>query len=92
MKESRLIYKEFVSANIIGVTLEHNGNQGGDSGHGGFVRIVIKNLASTDMQVNTVQCEEGEQVELKFMGDCERETLTEALKMIVEELEAHPYI
>ena len=89
---SRKIYEEFVSANIIGVTLEHNGFQGGDSGHGGFVRIVIKNLACTAMEVNNIPCEEGEQVELKFMGDCERETLIDALKMIVKDLEAHPYI
>ena len=81
---SRRIYQEFTSANIIGVTLEHNGLQGGDAGHGGFVRFTIEDLASTSMEVNG---EESEKFELLFRGDTERDTFLSALKMVVKELE-----
>ena len=84
---TRKVYQEFISANIIGVTLEHNGYQGGDAGHGGFVRIKIENIASTSMEVNR---QESENVELIFRGDTERDTLISALKMIVKELEDNP--
>ena len=86
---SKKIYQEFISANIIGVTLEHNGIQGGDSGHGGFVRIKIKNLASTDMSINGEQVEE---FELLIQGDCERETFTKAFFMIAQELEQNKIV
>ena len=85
---SRNIYQEFTSANIIGVTLEHNGFQGGDAGHGGYVKIIIENLASTCMELNGQECEK---IELVFRGDTERETLLSALNMIVKELEANTY-
>ena len=81
---SKKIYQEFTSANIIGVTLEHNGFRGGDAGHGGFVKIVIEDLASTSMEVNGNECKN---LELVIRGDSERETFLSALKMIVKELE-----
>jgi hypothetical protein len=81
---SRKIYQEFTSANIIGVTLEHNGLQGGDAGHGGFVRLVIEDLSCTSMEVNG---EESQKFELVFKGDTERDTFLSALKMVVKELE-----
>jgi hypothetical protein len=84
---SKKIYQEFTSANIIGVTLEHNGFQGGDAGHGGFVKLVIKDLASTCMEVNGQECEK---FELVFRGDTERHTFLSALKMVVKELEDNP--
>lgn len=80
----REIYKEFASANTIGVRLQHNGFKGGDAGHGGFVRITIKDIASTVMFVNG---QESNEFQLEFCGDAERETLLSALKMIVKELE-----
>lgn len=86
---SKKLYQEFVSANILGVTVEHNGYQGGDAGHGGFVRIVFKDLASTCMQLNGIDCEE---FELVFKGDTERKTLLAGLKMIVKELEDNPTV
>jgi hypothetical protein len=86
---SRKIYQEFTSHNIIGVTLEHNGFGGGDAGHGGFVKLKIKNLASTDMTLNGIDCDE---FELMFRGDSERETFLSALKMIVKELEENESI
>jgi hypothetical protein len=89
MSESKKIYREFESANILGVTLEHNGYQGGDVGHGGFVKIIFKDLGSTYMELNGEDCKK---IELLFGGDSERNTLLEALKMIVKELETHETI
>lgn len=86
---SKKIYQEFASANIIGVTLEHNGFQGGDAGYGGFVKLIIEDLASTSMEVNGIECGK---FELLFKGDTERETLLSALKMIVKELEDNPLV
>lgn len=85
----RKISKEFTSCNILGLELEHNGMQGGDAGHGGYVKIQIKDLASTSMFLNG---EEVEKFEIVFRGDTERDTLVDALKEIVTELEAHKYI
>lgn len=81
---SRKIYQEFSSANIIGVTLEHNGYKGGDAGHGGFVKIGIENLGNTCMEVNG---KESNKIEICFRGDTERDTLLSALQMIIKELE-----
>jgi hypothetical protein len=86
---SRKIYQEFTSHNIMGVTLEHNGLNGGNASRGGFVKLKIKNLASTDMALNRIDCEE---FELIFRGDSERETFLSALKMIVKELEEYTNI
>jgi hypothetical protein len=80
----RKIYKEFVDANIIGVTLEHNGFKGGDAGHGGFVKITIEDMSSTAMSVNGEECKK---YELLIQGDAERDTFLDAFKMIVKELE-----
>ena len=81
---SKKIFQEFTSANILGVALEHNGLQGGNHSHGGFVKIIIENLANTNMALNGEDCE---WFELTFRGDSERNTLLSALKMIVKELE-----
>lgn len=80
----RKIYKEINSINRIGVTLEYNGIQGGDAGHGGFVKINFENIFATCMELNGEDCEK---FELLFKGDSERETLLDALKTIVNELE-----
>ena len=85
----RKIYEEFVSANTIGVTVEHNGLQGGDADHGGFVKIIIKDLDCTSMFLNGKQCEN---FEVTFKGTTERQTLLSALKMIVNELEDNAFI
>lgn len=86
---SRKIYQQFNSANVIGVTLEHNGFQGGNATHGGFVKLSIENLSSTYMTLNGNDCNE---FELIFKGDSERETFLSALKMVVKELEENPTI
>lgn len=85
----RKIYQEFTSVNSIGVTLEHNGLQGGDAGHGGFVKLIIQDLGDTSMEVNGLECGK---FELLFRGDTERETLVSALKMVVKELEDNPSV
>ena len=76
----RKIYKEFTNHNIIGVAVEHNGEQYKDS----FVRIRIKNHGCTMMEVNGA---ESEYFELHLKGGAERETFLDAFKMIVKELE-----
>jgi hypothetical protein len=86
---SKTIYQEFVSANIIGVTLDHNGLQGGDAGHGGYVTIGIRNMGSTSMEINGKPTDE---FCLTIRGDAERETFLAAFKMIVKELENNPTI
>jgi hypothetical protein len=78
-----LVEKEFTSANIIKVTLSHNGYGGGDAGHGGYVNIKITNLSGTDMSVNGEQCSA---FELHIRGDAERDTFMKAFKMIAKEL------
>jgi hypothetical protein len=82
----RKIYHEFTSANILGVSVEHNGYKGGDAGHGGYVKIKFKDLASTAMELNG---EDVEEFEIVFRGDTERATLTDALEMIVKELKEY---
>ncbi|MDD1442768.1 hypothetical protein MEO93_20880 [Dolichospermum sp. ST_sed3] len=79
----RKFYKEIVSANIISVTLEHNGYQNGDASHGGFVKIIIENMVSTCMSVNG---EKTDKFELLIRGDSERSTFAEAFNFIANEL------
>ncbi len=86
---SRKIYQEFTSANILGVTVEHNGFQNGDAGHGGYVKITFDNVDCTRMELNGEECNS---VELTFRGDTERETLLSALETIVQELKNNPWV
>ena len=81
----RKIEETFTLCNILEVKLEHNGLQGGDGGHGGYVKMNFSNQGAA-IEVNGEECEE---VELIFRGDDERLTLVDALKMIVKELEEH---
>jgi hypothetical protein len=81
----RKIEETFTLCNILEVKLEHNGYQGGDAGHGGYVKMNFSNEGAA-IEVNGKECEE---VELIFRGDNERTTLVDALKMIVKELEEH---
>lgn len=80
---TRKLTKEFASMNILETTVEHNGCQGGDAGHGGFVKITFSDLSGTDMEVNGVECEE---FSITFKGSSERETLIASLDMILTEL------
>ena len=80
---TRKITKEFISANFLETTIEHNGCQGGDAGHGGFVKITFKDLSCTMMEVNGIECEE---FSFEFQGSAERETLIDSLEMVLDEL------
>lgn len=80
---TRKLTKEFISANVLETTVEHNGCQGGDAGHGGFVKITFKDLSCTSMEVNGIECEE---FSFEFQGSAERETLIYSLEMILDEL------
>ena len=82
----RKVEKEFVSANILNVCVEHNGFHGGDEGHGSYVKIKFEDLASTSMLINGKRCID---FEIEFRGDTERETLLEGLEFIVKELKKH---
>ena len=80
---TRKLTKEFISANVLETTVEHNGCKGGDAGHGGFVKITFKDLSCTSMEVNGVECEK---FSFEFQGSAERETLINSLEMILDEL------
>ena len=76
--------KEIVSANILKVSVAQTGYMGGDAGHGGYVKIEFEDISSTCMQVNGVQLNK---FNISFLGDSERDTLIEALKFVLSELE-----
>jgi len=80
---TRKLTKEFISANVLETTVEHNGCKGGDAGHGGFVKITFNDLSCTMMLVNGIECEE---FSFEFQGSAERETLIDSLEMILDEL------
>jgi hypothetical protein len=92
-KEFHSHSKEITNCNIIKVSVKHNGYCGGDSGHGGFVEIEIKDLAGTDMSIEDVldtnknYIVKGKtqisNIKLIVQGDSERDTLIEALEFVV---------
>lgn len=86
---SKKIYQVFTGCNILAITLEHNGFQGGDAGRGGFVRLNMTDLGGTCMKVNGKDCDS---FELEFGGDSERDTFLRSLKMVVKELEQNKNI
>lgn len=61
----------------------HNGIQGGDAGHGGFVVIRLSNFDGT-LYVNG---EETKSMFIRVEGDAERQTLIDIFKLVVDELE-----
>ena len=75
--------KEFELCNILGCEVYHNGYQGGDAGHGGYVTIHFKNIAGTAMMLNGKDVNE---FEFTFQGDSERDTLIQALEYVLTEL------
>jgi hypothetical protein len=77
----RTICQDFESANILSVELKHNGYCGGDAGHGGYVKIKFSNTGNMSLNGESVRS-----FEILFEGDCERDTLIDALKMIIKEL------
>lgn len=80
---------QLVSANILSVEVQENGCKGGDAGHGGFVKIKLTDDACTAMEarVNGDALRETEEIEIVLRGSTERETLREALKVVVDALD-----
>lgn len=80
--------QEIVSANILSVEAGTNGYHGGDSGHGSRTYFRIQDEGGTDMSVNTYVSEYGcGGFEVFLGGDCELETIIQALKFITKVLE-----
>jgi hypothetical protein len=84
--KTRNISREFVSANILKLSMSHNGFVGGDEGHGGFVKVCLEDVSSTSMFING---ERVNKIEFEFRGDTERDTLVQALSVILCELLIH---
>lgn len=88
----RLAVRTFTSACIVRCTVATNGYGGGDSGHGGCVVLSLENLASTDLEVAVdgkwvANAHEFGRVDLVFGGDCEIDTLVDALQFAAAELD-----
>lgn len=82
---------EITSANILEVEVGTNGYQGGDSGHGSRTYFSIRDLASTNINVELLK-DNNNQTEgfvLELGGDCELETFTEALEFALKVLKEH---
>ena len=80
------------SFNNIIVEAGTTGYKGGDSGHGGRTYFRIKDVASTDIQVNVIKPRKGDDdtdggFEVLLGGDAELMTMIAALKFIVSKLE-----
>ena len=82
------VYKrEICSANQIEVVAGTNGYHGGDSGHGSRTFIQIRDLGGTDITVNKLTNEHGDEgVCLDLGGDAELQTIIEGLEFIVNVL------
>jgi len=76
---------ELTDACILYTEMEHKEFQGGDCGHGCFVRITFKSEAGAAIFLDG---EQREGFTFEFCGDAERRTLTTALELLVKELKA----
>lgn len=81
----RMIAGSVTSANIIGFEAGTTGRCGGDSGHGGRTFFRIFNEGGSDIRVTTNDC--GEELSVELGGDCELDTIIEALRAITLILE-----
>lgn len=89
--------REIESCNILEVEAGTTGYRGGDTGHGGRTYFRIQNEACTDMEIHSYsdrynyyvsdECGDECGVEVTLGGDCELETMIQALKFIVKVLE-----
>lgn len=79
--------REIIDANMLEVEAGTTGYCGGDSGHGGRTYLQIKNLASTDINVNIIGSEyDCEGFEIILGGDSELSTFIEALEFALQVL------
>ena len=82
----RLIGGTVTSANIIGFEAGTTGYRGGDSGHGGWTFFRIFDYSSSDIRAITNS--RGDSLSVELGGDCELDTIIQALKSIALILEA----
>jgi hypothetical protein len=82
--KNTIVEETFTDCNILTVIVEDTGVQGGDAGHGGFVKLTLKNDSCTAMSINGV---DSDLIEIQFSGDAERRTFYEALKVAVKTIE-----
>lgn len=74
-------------ANILEVEAGTNGYHGGDTGHGSRTYFRIEDLSSTDIRPRCYETEYGNKgIEVTLGGDCELDTIIEALEFIVNTL------
>lgn len=79
---------EITSCNILEVEVGTTGYMGGDSGHGCKTYFRLKDLASTDITVESITDKYGSsEVIIQLGGDTELQTFIEALKYAVTVLE-----
>jgi len=74
--------QEFVSANIIRISVSTNTPPGGDSGHGGRTIFKFEDLGGTDWELT--ELENG--FILTLGGDCEADTFIQGLLFAAAEL------
>ena len=80
--------RDIYNANVLEVEAGTTGYMGGDTGHGGRTYFRIKDAGSTDINARTITdkyrcCG----FEVTLGGDCELETIIQALKFITKVLE-----
>ncbi|MGA5262635.1 hypothetical protein ACPCI0_20710 [Streptomyces griseoincarnatus] len=83
MSEVRRAGAEFHNGAILGVEVSTNGPQGGDAGHGGWVEIVLTNLAMMDLGDESGN---KERLIVKAGGDMEMALLASGLEWAGQEL------
>lgn len=80
--------RDIYNANVLEVEAGTTGYMGGDTGHGGRTYFRIKDAGSTDINARTItnkyRCSG---FEVTLGGDCELETIIQALKFITKVLE-----
>ena len=81
--------EEITSACIMEVEAGTNGYKGGDTGHGSRTYFRIEDLGGTDITVNKIPNNHGGNggLEVILGGDCELQSMIEALKFITQVLE-----
>lgn len=71
--------------NVLGVEVETNCPQGGDSGHGGYTSLVLRDEGGTDIEVSVLGGGKGVRIELG--GDAECATFIQCLRFAADALE-----
>ena len=79
--------RDIYSANVLEVEAGTNGYQGGDSGHGSRTYFRIENAGGTDIEAQLIGPYGTDGIEVTLGGDCELDTIIQALKFIVKALE-----